>query len=109
VKRIETLPAKECACERFFVNSVIWSEVSGTKCRTLWLSICWWSKQESYGPTLRRWKSAPRFSGKCNQTQDQTKRLLNDTISGKVVSIRNFVSRGAADKRWLVLSVFEHK
>jgi hypothetical protein len=23
VKRIETLPAKECACERFFVNSVI--------------------------------------------------------------------------------------
>jgi hypothetical protein len=52
-----------------------------SKCRTLWLSICWWSKQESHGPTLRRLKSVPRFSGKCNQTHDQTKRPLHATIS----------------------------
>jgi hypothetical protein len=49
------------------------------------LLICWWSKQEPYGPTLRILDNVPRFSGKCNQTQHHTKRLLNGTISGKLL------------------------
>jgi hypothetical protein len=49
------------------------------------LPICWWSKQESYDPRLRRLKSVPRFSGKYNQIQGQTKQLLNDTIFGEVL------------------------
>jgi hypothetical protein len=37
---------------------------------------------------LGRLKSASRFSRKRNQTQNQTKRPLNDTISGKVLSFQ---------------------
>jgi hypothetical protein len=72
-KESKHFPQQNAHAKGFFVNYVIWSAISGTICRTLWLSICWWSKQESYGSTLRRLKSAPRFSGKGNQTQDQTK------------------------------------
>jgi hypothetical protein len=55
------------------------------------LSIYWWSKQESHGPRLRRFKSAPRVSGKCNQAQDQTQQLVSDTISGKILSFQELV------------------
>jgi hypothetical protein len=42
-------------------------------------------QKDPYGPTLHRLKSVPRISGKCNQTQDQTKQLLNDPLSRKIL------------------------
>jgi hypothetical protein len=85
-KDSKRFPQQNACAKGPFIDYVLWSVISRTKCRTLWLSICWRSEQESLGPTLRRLKSALRFSGKGNETQDQAKRLLNDTISVWILS-----------------------
>jgi hypothetical protein len=63
--------------------------ISDTKCLILWLSIYSWSKQESYGTTLCRSKSALRLSRKCNQTPYQTEQPPNTKTPGKVLSFQS--------------------
>jgi hypothetical protein len=82
---LKCFPQQNAHAKGFFVNYIIWSALSGANYRTLWPSICWWSKQQSYCRTLGRLKSVPRSSGKCNQTQNHIKQLLNDTMSGRVL------------------------
>jgi hypothetical protein len=79
----------ESLYEKICVNYSIWEANSGTKCLILGISTCWWLKQESYDSVLRISMSVPGFSRKCNQRQDQMKRLLNATISGKVLSFHS--------------------
>jgi hypothetical protein len=74
VKRIEAFPATECACEGLFCQLRNLVGDFRHQMSDLWLSICCWSKQESYSPTLRRSKRVLRVSRKCNQTPAQTKR-----------------------------------
>jgi hypothetical protein len=74
VKRIEAFPATECTYERLFRQL---RNLVGDFRRQMsdsMIADLFGSKQESYGPTLRRSKSALRFSRKSNQTPAQTKR-----------------------------------
>jgi hypothetical protein len=92
VKRIEASPATECACERLFCQLHNLVGDFGTKCVTLWLSICRWSKQESYGQAVYTSKNTPTFSEgpvKCNQTQNHINRLFNIGIAGKGFSFQS--------------------